>query len=352
VLWGESVRRRVVDKITIIGMGLIGSSLGMALKRAKVSAEIVGSDADRGVANRAQRAGASDSTEANPLSAIRGARLVILATPIGAIGELLKLFGPELEEGCVVTDTGSTKAEVLRWAEQYLPNTVNFVGGHPMAGKEASGPEAAQADLFEGATYCIVPGKHADEQAVGTVVKMVETVGAKPYFIDPVEHDSYVAAVSHLPLVLSTVLMKLTSSSPSWPEISRLASTGFRDISRLASGDPEMSRDICLTNQEGITYWIDQFIKELNAFRGLVQEGGERPLGRAFDAAWEARDRWLQNKITAPSSNPQVQIPTTAEKMGGLFLGDRAAGRIKEMLEWQKGDNDKNEKKRKGSGDS
>lgn len=336
-----------MDKITIIGMGLIGSSLGMALKRAQVGAEIVGSDQDRGVANRAQRAGASDSTETNPLSAIRGARLVILATPIGAIEKLMELFGPELEEGCVVTDTGSTKAEVLRWAEQYLPNTVNFVGGHPMAGKEASGPEAAQADLFQGTTYCIVPGKHADEQAVSTVVKMAETIGAKPYFIDPVEHDSYVAAVSHLPMVLSTVLMKLTSSSPSWPEISRLASTGFRDVSRLASGDPEMSRDICLTNREGLVHWMDQFIKELYAFRGLVQEGGERPLGRAFDDAWEARDRWLQNKVTAPSANPQVELPTTAERMGGMLIGDRAAGRIREMIDWQK-----EPKKRKGGSDS
>jgi prephenate dehydrogenase len=344
---GRQHKEACMDKITIIGMGLIGSSLGMALKRAQVGAQIVGSDRDRGVATRAQRAGASDSTEANPLSAIRGARLVILATPIGAIEELMKLFGPELEEGCVVTDTGSTKAEVLRWAEQYLPSTVHFVGGHPMAGKEASGPEAAQADLFQGATYCIVPGKHADEQAVGTVVKMAETIGAKPYFIDPVEHDSYVAAVSHLPLVLSTVLMKLTSSSPSWPEISRLASTGFRDISRLASGDPAMSRDICLTNREGLVYWIDQFIKEMYAFRGLVQEGSERPLGRAFDDAWEARDRWLQNKVSAPSSSPQVELPTTAERMGGMIIGDRAAGRIREMMEWQKDD-----KKRKGGGGS
>ncbi|MEK7777525.1 MAG: prephenate dehydrogenase, partial [Chloroflexota bacterium] len=200
---------------------------------------------------------------------------------------------------------------------------------------------------FQGATYCVIPGKHADEQSVRTVVTMVETIGARPYFIDPVEHDSYVAAVSHLPLVLSTVLMKLTSSSPSWPEISRLASTGFRDISRLASGDPVMSRDICLTNQEGIVYWIDGFIKELYAFRGLVKQGDERPLGRAFDDAWEARDRWLQNKITAPSAGPRVELPTTAESLGGLFVGDKASHRIRELLDWQKdADNKRNSNKR------
>lgn len=327
-----------MDKITIVGMGLIGSSLGLALKKAQVEAEIVGTDRDRQVAARALRAGASDSTETNPLKAVKGAKLIILATPVGAIQEMMKLFGPELEEGTVVTDTGSTKAEVLRWAEQYLPSTVSFVGGHPMAGKELSGPEAAQADLFHGATYCVIPGKNAAKEAVGIVTQMAETVGAKPYFIDPVEHDSYVAAVSHLPLVLSTVLMKLNSDNPSWPEISKLASNGFRDVSRLASGSPEMSRDICLTNQEGLVHWIDRFIKELHTFKELVQEGVEKPLGKAFDDAWEARDRWLQNKITSPASAPAVELPTTIETMGGLLMGDRAAGRVREMIEWQNDD--------------
>jgi prephenate dehydrogenase len=277
-----------------------------------------------------------DSTETKLLRAVREASLVIISTPVGAIEEIMKLIGPELVKGCVVTDTGSTKMQVLRWAEQHLPDTVNFVGGHPMAGKELSGPEAAQADLFQDTTYCVVPGKSAHQEAVSTIIKMAETVGAKPYFIDPAEHDSYVGAVSHLPLVLSTVLMKLTSSSPSWPEISRLASTGFRDVSRLASGDPEMSRDICLTNQEGVVHWIDQFIKELYAFRGLVLEGGERPLRKVFDDAWEARDRWLQNKVTAPAANRQVELPTTAETMGGMLMGDRIAGRIQEMANWRK----------------
>ena len=132
-----------MDKITIIGTGLIGTSLGMALKKAQIKAEIVGSDRDRGIANRAQKMGGADSTESNPIRAVKGAKVVVIATPIMTIEEIMKLIGPELDEGCVVTDTGSTKASVLKWAEEHLPSKVSFVGGHPMAGKEISGPDAA-----------------------------------------------------------------------------------------------------------------------------------------------------------------------------------------------------------------
>jgi prephenate dehydrogenase len=326
-----------MSKITIIGMGLIGTSLGMALKKAQVGAEIVGSDQDIGVANRALKARAVDKTESNLLRAVRDAQLVIIATPVNAIGELLKAIGSELQEGCIVTDTGSTKGDVLSWAEEHLPRTVSFVGGHPIAGKEMSGPEAAQADLFQGANYCIMPGKYAQKEAVRVVVDMVEAVGAKPYFIDTAEHDSFVGAISHLPMILSTVLMKTTSSSPFWPEISKLAATGYRDVTRLASGEPTMNRDICLTNQESILRWIDEFIKEMYAFRGLVEEGDDS-LWKTFDAAWEARDRWLQSKVTTPAPFPQVDTPTTAESMGSLVLGDRSAGRAREMFDWYKDD--------------
>jgi prephenate dehydrogenase len=326
-----------VDRITIIGQGLIGGSLGMALKQAKLGPEVVGHDKDRGVATRAKKAGASDRTEPNLFKAVEGARMVVLAIPVPEMEGVLKHIGTELEEGCIVTDVGSTKEAVLRWAEEYLPSGISFVGGHPMAGKETSGPEGAQADLFRGATYCILPGKGADPNAVGVVVGMAEMLGAKPYFIDAVEHDLYAAAVSHLPMVLSTVLVKATSKNAAWPEIARLASSGYRDVSRLASGDPEMNRGICETNQGSLVRWIDEFIVELQAFKDLVREGGE-PLEKAFDSAWETRDRWLQNKIAKPNLDYQVQLPSTAEAMGGMLIGDRAAGRVREMLEWIESD--------------
>ena len=326
-----------MSKITIVGMGLIGTSLGMALKKAQVGAEIVGSDRDAGVTNRAMKAGALDKTESTLSGAVRDADMVILATPVNAIGKLLEVIGPELQEGCIVTDTGSTKAEVLKWAEEYLPRTVNFVGGHPIAGKEFSGPEAAQADLFQDANYCIIPSKYAQKEAVRVVVDLVEAVGAKPYFIEAAEHDSFMAAISHLPMILSTVLVKATSGSHFWPEISKLAGGGYRDITRLASGEPTMNSDICLTNQDGIIRWIDEFIKEMHAFRSLVEEGSDS-LWKTFDSAWEARDRWLQDKVATPAAAPHVDTPTSAENMGALFVGERSAGRIREMMDWFKDD--------------
>ena len=324
-----------MDRITIVGMGLIGSSLGMALKQADIPAEIVGTDRDRGVARRAQQAGASDRTETNPISAIRGSKMVILATPVGGIRDLMELYGPELEDGCIVTDTGSTKAQVLKWAEQYLPDRVNFVGGHPMAGREISGPEGAQADLFKNATYCIIPGKSSSQKAVATIVKMADMIEAKPYFIDPVEHDSFVASVSHLPLVLSSLLVKVNADNPSWPEVSKVASTGFKDLTRLASGSPEMSRDICATNPELIIRWLDQFKNEIDSFKTLLQEGDPEVLWKFFDDLWEARDRWLQDKILAKGLVPSQGLPTTIEMMGGMVLGDRSAGKLREMWDWQ-----------------
>jgi prephenate dehydrogenase len=316
-------------------MGLIGSSLGMALKKAGIPAEIVGTDRDRGVARRAQRAGASDRTETNPLSAIRGSKMVILATPVGGIKDLLELFGPELEDGCIVTDTGSTKTEVLRWAEQYLTDRVNFIGGHPMAGREVSGPEGAQADLFKNATYCIIPGKNASQKAIEAVIKLADTIEAKPYFIDPVEHDSFVAAVSHLPLVLSSLLVKINADDPSWPEVSKLASTGFKDLTRLASGSPEMSRDICATNPELIIRWLDKFKDEIDLFKKLLEDGNPDVLWQFFDNTWEARDRWMQNKIEAKGLIPTQELPSTIETMGGMVLGDRASSKLREMYDWQ-----------------
>ena len=278
-------------RIAIIGLGLIGGSMGLALKKV-ADLELVGFARRPEVASKALSIGAVDRAEGNLLSAVEEASLVIIATPVVAIKEILAQIGERLPQGCIVTDTASTKAQVMGWAEEFLPSSVSFIGGHPMAGKEASGIEAADADLFAGCTYCLVPGRGATTEAINVVEALVGQIGAKPIFLDASEHDSLVAAISHLPLLLSAALVSATTRSPSWPKMAKLAATGFRDLTRLASGNPEMSRDICLTNREPILHWIDEYIKELGELRRLVSEGGQE-MEQAFIRARQGRERWL-----------------------------------------------------------
>lgn len=288
-------------RITIIGLGLIGGSVGLALRRAEASYEVVGFARRPEVASRALELGAVCRTEGSLISAVKDADLVLMATPAMAMREILAEIGGNLREGSIVTDTASTKAKVMDWAEETLPPSVSFIGGHPMAGRESSGIEAADGDLFQGCTYCLIAGRGAAKEARNTVAGLVRQIGATPLFIDASEHDSLVAGISHLPLLMSVALIEATAKSPSWPEMARLATSGFRDLTRLASGDPRMSRDICLTNREPIIHWIDDYIEEMRELRRLVSEGGVKggggeseKLEEAFMRAREEREGWLR----------------------------------------------------------
>ena len=291
-------------RIAIIGLGLIGGSMGLALRRAEADFEVVGFARRPEVASRALELGAVNRTEGELHSAVKGADMVIIATPAMAMKGILAEIGGSLREGSIVTDTASTKAKVMGWMEESLPPSVSFIGGHPMAGKEATGIEAADSDLFQGCTYCLIAGRGATKEARDRVAGLVRQIGANPLFIDASEHDSLVAGISHLPILISVALVAATTKSPSWPAMARLAASGFRDLTRLASGDPRMSRDICLTNREPILHWIDEYIQELKALRRLVSEGGEKGEGgecgesekleEAFMRAREEREGWLR----------------------------------------------------------
>ena len=280
-------------RVAIIGLGLIGGSMGMALSRLGADIEIVGYARKPQVAGRAVELGVVGRTEGSAASAVVGSDLVIVATPALSVKDILSEIRDSLREGAIVTDVASTKAAVMGWADELLHDSVSFVGGHPMAGKETSGIEAADGDLFKGCIYCLVPGRKASKEAVATLESLVRRIGAEPLFIEAVEHDRFVAGISHLPLLISVALVSATAGSPSWPAMSKLASTGYRDVSRLASGDPLMGRDICLTNKQPIVQWLDDYIAELKKLRSLVDGGGEG-LEQALVTAREARERWLQ----------------------------------------------------------
>lgn len=281
--------------IAIIGLGLIGGSIGLALKRSGLeNAELTGYARNPEVAGKALRLKAVDKTGESLISTVGKADIVILATPTMAIKEILEQIGPHLISGCIVTDTASTKAKVMEWAGQYLPSGVNFVGGHPMAGKESAGIDVAEANLFQGRTYCLIPRRNSSPASIQLMVELVEKMGANPLFITAPEHDNFVAGISHLPLILSSTLVMTTTKSPVWGKMSGLAATGYRDVTRLASQHPRMNRDICLTNRENILLWIDEFSRELSRFRQLVADSSE-DLEKAFMEARQARESWLED---------------------------------------------------------
>jgi prephenate dehydrogenase len=317
-------------RITIVGLGLIGGSLGLALRASNQGWEVVGHNRSHEAAGRARKIGAVDKAEWNLPNALDGAEIVVIAVAPLAVEKILGEIAPHLAPGTIVTDVTSTKANVLEWAERILPAGVHFVGGHPMAGKEMAGIDAADANLFRGATWCILPARACAPEAVSRVEAIVRTVGAVPYYLDPAEHDSYVAAVSHVPFVAAAALVANAAGAPSWRDMQRLAAGGFRDATRTASGDVAMHRDICLTNREAVARWLDGLIAELARARDLVLRSGESEADREaledfFVQAKVARDKWAETR-GAPSTELLVPMPEARSGLSDMLFGRRRRG--------------------------
>jgi prephenate dehydrogenase len=324
-----------MQQVTIVGLGLIGGSIGLGLrawseqtgKSEGAALMVTGFDTDLEQQHYAQKIKAVDNTEWDLSKAIRNADVVVICTPVLAIKETFINIAPHLKAGAVVADTGSTKSEVMKWAQELLPNTVGFVGTHPMAGKSMS-IEGAEAVLFKGATWCVCPDPKASEDAIRNVLGMITALEAEPYFIDPIEHDAYVAGISHLPFVLSTSMVNTVSGDSSWRDMRTLTASGFRDMSRLAGGNPDMHRDIALTNKDAIIRWIDSFsvqLQDLRARLSLEDEQATESLTEFFSRARDARADWA----TQTSREGELLHGTEAElsregfggQMGRMLLG-------------------------------
>ena len=319
-----------LKRITIIGTGLIGGSLGLALKAADPpGVEIVGHDRDRGAENRAKKIGAIDKAEHNLPRAVRGASLVIIATPPLAVREVMDQIAPDLAVGAIVTDTASTKSDVLKWAGELLPDNVDFVAGHPMAGKEERGIDGADGALFQGRAYCVCPSVSASESSVKTILGLAQSIGANPIFIDPAEHDQYAAAISHLPLMMATALFNLLRTSPSWEDMAQMASSGFTDTTRLASTDPAMSHDIWATNRDAIIHWLERMEGELGRFRKLLEDPNDAELLDTFARTQIERDSFLLNP---PRRTAESNVPGRDESrsiMLDMLVGGMIADKVR-----------------------
>ena len=308
-------------RIAIVGLGFIGGSIGLALHQAEADFEVVGHDRERGAANQAKKIGAVDKTDWNLVSACEDADLIVIAVPVGGIKDTLAAIGPYLKPGCLITDTASIKSPVIEWAEEILPEEVNFVGGDPIVSDAGTsgGIDAARADLFSGAVYCLTPAPGADPNAVRLASDFVYLLGAKPYFLNPLEHDGLMAGVDHLPFVLSAALLGVATESASWREMRKLAGGAFENATRFVSTDPTTYRDACLVNRENIVRWIDAWSGKLGELKETILAGDAEKLERIFKEALIARQRWLRAREEGNWEEQSPEMPSMAGFMGQLF---------------------------------
>lgn len=310
-----------LSRVALIGTGLIGSSFALAIRAAHPRVEIRGFDGSYDAVKEAQRVKAVDRVSSLP-DAVEGADLVVVSTPVGAMEAIFEEIAPLVGERTVVTDTGSTKAQVLAWARRHLDGRAQFVGGHPMAGKTVTGAAAAEAGLFQNRVWCLMPSPVASQAAVALMVELVEAAGATPYFLDPDEHDGLVAAVSHLPYLMAVALINQLAEEPSWREAASLAAGGFAYATHLSDSDPRMFADIARTNREPLVRRLDAFIAALGALRDRVAT--EDPsLEATFAAARQRHQDWLAGRpqATRETASTMEQLPSSRTLLTGSLLG-------------------------------
>jgi prephenate dehydrogenase len=284
---------RKLGTVAVIGVGLVGGSLAMALRRAAAAASLVGYDRDGEALERAAALGVIDRAADSVSEATKGADLVVVAVPVRAIGTVLHDVSLALDPAAVVTDVGSTKGEVVRIAAQELrERAARFVPGHPIAGRETSGVESAVPDLFRSARVVLTPTASTDADAVELVKSCWEAAGARIATMDAERHDRIFAAVSHLPHVLSFALVSEIAARDDAADLLGFAAGGFRDFTRIAASSPEMWRDIALQNRTALLDELDRYAARLAVFRELIDRGDGPGLERLMTEARSARHAW------------------------------------------------------------
>lgn len=284
----------MISQVTIIGTGLIGGSLGLALKRVGFSGRIIGCDRTE-VLSAALKRGAIDTSEVCPEFSVKGSQIVVLATPVLAILDLMTRLAPILPPDALLTDTGSTKVQIVRYAEQVFGDTAEkrFLPGHPMAGKETGGIDRAEADLFAGATWVLTPGAGSNALVSpqftsgrhGEWIELLESIGTRIVVLDPERHDRICSYTSHLPQLVSTALAStVVDATDNDAALAALSGGGIRGMVRLAEGDYAMWRDIALTNTKNLQDALLQLEQKLAHIRENLKS---RELQREFDRAHE-----------------------------------------------------------------
>lgn len=277
---------RLFRKVTIIGVGLMGGSLGKAIKKHGLAKEVAGLSQKQTTIATAVKMQAIDYGDHDIRKAVHNADLVILATPVSIITGTLSMIGPYLKRGCIVTDVGSSKVSIVKTAQQFLPNHVFFVGSHPLAGSEKRGIQFADDRLFEGALCIMTPTEQGNRSVTHRVKTLWARVGCQVKFLSPEEHDRIIAYISHLPHLLSFALMNVIPA-----ELLEYSAQGLKDSTRIASSSPQMWSDICLGNADNIVRVLDELVKNLSGIRRAIVTNEAKILLDEFQKAKDKRDK-------------------------------------------------------------
>ena len=278
-------------------MGLIGGSVALALKKAGLATHIVGVGRTEKSLNEALDLGVIDSAETNIEAAIQDADLILIAAPVAQTTAILQSIKPHLNKQTMITDAGSTKADVLACASAVLGDQFNqFVGGHPIAGAEKSGVSAAMSDLYVGKNVVLTPTSESNLDALASVTKLWQACGANVSEMTAETHDGIFAAVSHLPHLLAFALVDDIASRPNAAQLFSFAASGFRDFTRIAGSHPEMWRDISLANKSALLSELTAYQLELSQLKQLLEHEDSAGLQALFERASVARNNWANNK--------------------------------------------------------
>lgn len=285
----------IFETIAIVGVGLIGGSLGMAARRKGIARRVIGIGRSEQRLMRAKILGAIDEYSLDMAQGAAEADLVVLCTPVALVVPTLEIMAASLKAGAVVTDAGSTKREIVEQAEKAMPEGTAFVGGHPMAGSEQTGVNAARADLFMGATWVLTPGSDTDLQVVARLSEFAGALGARVEVMSATEHDEAVAVISHLPHAIASALMQLAEESQRHTgKTFRLAAGSFKDLTRIADSSPELWRDICMTNADSLSAAITSFQEALDGLKAALDARDEAAIEQFFEQAQQIRQTYMR----------------------------------------------------------
>ncbi|WP_413204731.1 prephenate/arogenate dehydrogenase family protein [Rhodospirillum sp. A1_3_36] len=286
------------DRIAILGIGLIGSSLARAIKREGLAGTLVAGDTGPGVAARALALGIVDEATEDLVTAVADADLVVLCAPVGAGGAIAETIGPALKPGCIVSDVGSIKERVIAMIAPHLPEGVHLIPGHPVAGTEKSGPESGFAELFQGRWCILTPPPGADPDALDRVAEMWRRAGMIIEVMEAAHHDRVLAITSHLPHLIAYTIVGTASDLEEHlhREVIKFSASGFRDFTRIAGSDPIMWRDIFVNNQEAVLDILQRFTEDLTALQRAIRRGEGETLEALFTKTRAVRQAVIDAK--------------------------------------------------------